>query len=82
MNDFCAREVEPVGKECEQVQIMALMRALGTLVHIEYLDGRPLPAGGHLPFHVLPEGEGEGRGKGGVLVTLLYRPGHYDVLAA
>jgi len=81
MNDFCAREVEPVGKECEQVQIMALMRALGVRVHIEYLDGRPLPEGGRLPFYVLPEGGGEEGGEG-VVVTLLYRPGHYDVLAA
>lgn len=70
MDDFCAREVEPVGKECEELQIMALMRALGVRVHIEYLDGRPLPEGGHLPVHILPEGGGrEGGGRdGGVAV--------------
>ncbi|CAM9616821.1 unnamed protein product [Phaeothamnion confervicola] len=39
MASFCAREVEPMGKECEQVQIMALCEQLGVPLAIEYLDG-------------------------------------------
>ena len=73
-----------MGKECEQVQIVALMKALSVRVRIEYLDGRPVKEGGNLPFHVLPEeeegGGGGGGGGGEVVVALLYRPGHYDVL--
>ena len=37
---YISREVEPMGKECEQVQIMALTEYLGIGVKIEYLDGR------------------------------------------
>ena len=37
---YISREVEPMGKECEQVQIMALNEYLGIGVKIEYLDGR------------------------------------------
>lgn len=40
MDTFIAREVEPMGRECEQVQIMALTEYLGVLVKIEYLDGK------------------------------------------
>ncbi len=38
--DFCRREVEPMGVECEHVQILALTEYLGIGVTIEYLDGR------------------------------------------
>lgn len=52
---------------------MALTRALDVAVKIEYLDGRAVP-GKPLPHHVLPDESLTPR------VTLLYRPGHYDVL--
>lgn len=32
--------VEPMGKECEQLQIQALTEYLGVTVRIEYLDGK------------------------------------------
>lgn len=37
---FCTSEVEPMGKECEQLQIIALTEYLGISVEIAYLDGR------------------------------------------
>lgn len=37
---FCAAEVEPMGKECNHVQISALTEYLGISVEIAYLDGR------------------------------------------
>jgi len=40
MTSYCAREVEPMGKECEQLHIIALTEYLGLKVSIEYLDGR------------------------------------------
>jgi ubiquitin thioesterase protein OTUB1 len=40
MAAYCAREVEPMGKECEQLHIIALTEYLGLPVAIEYLDGR------------------------------------------
>ena len=71
---FCAREVEPMGRECEMVQALALAEALGVRVVIEYLDGRDLDADGQLFRHTLGPAEAE------TVVTLLYRPGHYDIL--
>ena len=37
---FCQREVEPMGKECEHLQVLALTEYLQLNVTIEYLDGR------------------------------------------
>jgi hypothetical protein len=37
---YCQREVEPMGKECEQVHVIALTEYLGVGVCIEYMDGR------------------------------------------
>jgi len=67
---FCAAEVEPMYKECEQVQIIALSEYLGVGVRIEYLDGR---SNGGASTHVFPDGVHP-------QLTLLYRPGHYDLL--
>lgn len=71
VSDFCAREVEPVNRECEQVQIIALTEMLDIPVAIEYLDGTS-DAPSRLVF---PDGSSP-------VVELLYRPGHYDVLYA
>lgn len=65
---FCHVEVEPVNVECDQVQIIALTEALGVAVAIEYLDASGAPS-----RVVFPDG-------GEPFVTLLYRPGHYDIL--
>jgi hypothetical protein len=40
MAGYCRREVEPMGRECEQLHIIALTEYLGLRVAIEYLDGR------------------------------------------
>lgn len=37
---YCRSEVEPMGRESEQVHITALTEFLGIVIHIEYLDGR------------------------------------------
>ena len=67
---FCLREVEPVGKECGMVQVLALAESLGVKVEIEYLDGRDCKTTKH------SFGPEEAKST----VTLLYRPGHYDIL--
>eukprot|EP00584_Thalassiosira_punctigera_P007572 CAMPEP_0172526070 /NCGR_PEP_ID=MMETSP1067-20121228/1084_1 /TAXON_ID=265564 ORGANISM="Thalassiosira punctigera, Strain Tpunct2005C2" /NCGR_SAMPLE_ID=MMETSP1067 /ASSEMBLY_ACC=CAM_ASM_000444 /LENGTH=292 /DNA_ID=CAMNT_0013309505 /DNA_START=9 /DNA_END=884 /DNA_ORIENTATION=+ len=36
---FCAREVEPMGRECGMVQVSALAERMGVRVVIEYVDG-------------------------------------------
>ena len=63
-------EVEPMGKEADHLQCMALATCLGVPVQIEYLDHNDGPIA-HVNF---PE-------DGSVPVAyLLYRPGHYDAL--
>jgi ubiquitin thioesterase protein OTUB1 len=80
--DYCAKEVEPMGKECEQVQIMALLETLhGVEIAIEYLDGRPFddcPPRVSLRSNLTPDDSTGSPTR--LVVSLLYRPGHYDVL--
>ncbi len=85
LSAFCAREVEPMGKECGMVQVAALAECLGVRVVIEYVDGR-VSSGGVVTNYVFGEMEEEGQCRGGggdgggISISLLYRPGHYDIL--
>eukprot|EP01096_Ripella_sp_DP13-Kostka_P016344 TRINITY_DN7932_c0_g1_i1.p1 TRINITY_DN7932_c0_g1~~TRINITY_DN7932_c0_g1_i1.p1 ORF type:complete len:267 (+),score=110.98 TRINITY_DN7932_c0_g1_i1:23-802(+) len=69
--EFCKREVEPMGTESDTLQITALIDWIRVPIQIAYLDNSPGP----INFHVLPEGAASPP-----LFTLLYRPGHYDIL--
>jgi ubiquitin thioesterase protein OTUB1 len=84
---FCSREVEPMGKECGMVTVAALAECLGVKVLIEYMDGR-LSNGREVVNHVFGNCLDDGDGGSGnncldedrICLTLLYRPGHYDIL--
>mmetsp|Transcript_6144 Transcript_6144/g.7956 ORF Transcript_6144/g.7956 Transcript_6144/m.7956 type:complete len:270 (-) Transcript_6144:260-1069(-) len=77
VQQFCQREVEPMGKECEMLQALALAEAFGIAVQIEYLDGHELPKEAtQLSHHIV----GQEKSKAKLFLTLLYRPGHYDIL--
>ncbi|ORX40654.1 peptidase C65 Otubain-domain-containing protein [Kockovaella imperatae] len=69
-DDFCRQEVEPCGKEADHAQIMALSEALHMGVRIAYLDRSEVQDINWVSFG--PETEDP--------LTLLYRPGHYDVV--
>ena len=96
---YCAREIDPMGKECSMVGVLALAEAFQITVEIEYMDGKELDIknnnnnnsntlikhsfGGRLH----KEGGKDGASDGGndelssaLCITLLYRPGHYDIL--
>jgi ubiquitin thioesterase protein OTUB1 len=73
IQQFCQREVEPMGKECQHVQVLALAEAFGVHVKIEYLDGHDL-VNGKLVQHTF------GPDTAVTHLALLYRPGHYDIL--
>lgn len=84
---FCSKEVEPMGRECGMVQVSALAEYMGVRVVIEYMDGRMTPGeGAKLANHVFGEGEvveNDDIASNTVdmtTITLLYRPGHYDIL--
>lgn len=73
---FCEKEVEPMGKECEQMQITALTAYLKLGVKIIYVDGHL--TGGDPNTHAFPTEDDAAAA--GMTVMLLYRPGHYDLL--
>ncbi|KAH9258271.1 hypothetical protein BASA81_003320 [Batrachochytrium salamandrivorans] len=67
MVDYCQREVEPQGKECGQMEILALAELLQVQVQIEYLSSTACTSTTFGPESGMP-------------IHLLYRPGHYDIL--
>jgi ubiquitin thioesterase protein OTUB1 len=80
VSDFCSAWVEPTGKEADQVMIQALARCLRQGIKICYLDGSSsTEEDGGASFVEFEYEEGEGVGEDPLM--LLYRPGHYDVLA-
>jgi len=76
---YCEREVEPMNRECEAPQIHALTAHLGISVHIEYLDGRNFDSINGLSVAIFPDSNAF-TSESGIIVTLLYRPGHYDII--
>ncbi|EKM52617.1 uncharacterized protein PHACADRAFT_261168 [Phanerochaete carnosa HHB-10118-sp] len=82
--DFCNHFVECMGKEADHVQITALTTALKVNVRVAYLDGHehgkgPTADPDTSPINFVSFDNGEGEEL--EAVTLLYRPGHYDVLS-
>lgn len=74
---FCQREIDPMGKEITMLGVIALAEAFGVKVDIEYLDGRELLNGGTtLAKHSF----GKDGCESSLTITMLYRPGHYDIL--
>lgn len=77
--------VDPMGEEADHVHAVALADALGVAVRIECLDLSPGDAPNTLEFEpaggvVGAKGVADGSTAAPDPVTLLYRPGHYDVL--
>lgn len=82
---FCSREVEPMNRECGMVQVAALAECFGVGVTIEYMDGRIVKdgSGRRVACHEFGREDNDGSGGGTkkkMNISLLYRPGHYDVL--
>ena len=59
-----------MGKESDHIHIIALTSAVNVPVRIEYLDRG---ADGRMNHHDFPESSSPH-------LTLLYKPGHYDIL--
>jgi ubiquitin thioesterase protein OTUB1 len=70
---FCQAQIEPMGKECRMVQVLALAEAFQIQVQIEYLDGHEFQDNKLTKHTFGPESSS-------TQLTLLYRPGHYDIL--
>ncbi|KAJ1379165.1 Ubiquitin thioesterase Otubain [Sesbania bispinosa] len=87
VEQFCKSSVEPMGEESDHVHITALSDALGIPIRVVYLDRSSCDTGGvsvnHHDFMPvagdLPNASGSSE-KNDPFITLLYRPGHYDIL--
>ncbi|TEB22481.1 cysteine proteinase [Coprinellus micaceus] len=69
---FCNRFVDPVGVEADHMQMTALCRELKLNLDVAYLDGRKADNVDFVQFREGPENQAP--------LTVLYRPGHYDIL--
>ncbi|KAF9618985.1 hypothetical protein IFM89_002980 [Coptis chinensis] len=85
---FCKASVEPMGEESDHVHITALSDALGVPVRVMYLDRSSCDTGGISVNHhdfIPSSSESLDATKNSSdsvkpVMTLLYRPGHYDIL--
>jgi ubiquitin thioesterase protein OTUB1 len=75
MESYCRRHVESFGVESDQIHIMAMTKVMGCQIEIAYLD-----AGESSENLLMSFGEGAGFWGEGRAATLLYRPGHYDLI--
>jgi len=87
---FCKSSVEPMGEESDHVHIIALSDALGVPIRVMYLDRSSCDTGNLSVNHhdfIPAANSSEGDAAMGLnpadekpYITLLYRPGHYDIL--
>ncbi|RZC60352.1 hypothetical protein C5167_022101 [Papaver somniferum] len=89
VEQFCKTSVEPMGEESDHVHIIALSDALGVPIRVMYLDRSSCDAEGVSVNHhdfIPTVGDVQNTTSKGVsdsvkpFITLLYRPGHYDIL--
>lgn len=77
---FCARRVEPMGEEADHAHAVALADALGVAARVVYLDLSPGETANVIDFDPAGGVVGAATGAAPPRVTLLYRPGHYDIV--
>ncbi|KAJ3995974.1 peptidase C65 Otubain-domain-containing protein, partial [Lentinula boryana] len=77
IREFCEHFVDAAGKEADHVQMTALSRMLRINVDVAYLDGRG--SSGQVDFVKFQPEETSGTAASSP-ISLLYRPGHYDIL--
>uniref|UniRef100_A0A2P2KV29 Ubiquitin thioesterase n=2 Tax=Rhizophora mucronata TaxID=61149 RepID=A0A2P2KV29_RHIMU len=89
VQQFCKSSVEPMGEESDHVHIIALSDALGVPIRVMYLDRSSCETGGGISVNhhdfipdarTVPNGSHSGSETINPFITLLYRPGHYDIL--
>ncbi|KAF3682125.1 Ubiquitin thioesterase otubain-like [Capsicum annuum] len=83
---FCKSAVEPMSEESDHVQIIALSDALGVPIRVVYLDrssceNNSINVNHHDFIPTSSEvGNSDVSKTTNPSITLLYRPGHYDIL--
>ncbi|CAN0923615.1 OVARIAN TUMOR DOMAIN-containing deubiquitinating enzyme 1 [Linum grandiflorum] len=82
VEQFCKSSVEPMGEESDHVHITALSDALGVPIRVVYLD-RSSDENGAVAVNrhdFIPAHAEAATTTAEPFITLLYRPGHYDIL--
>ncbi|KAI9461938.1 cysteine proteinase [Lactarius psammicola] len=74
VREFCEAVVEVLGREADHVQVTAISEALKVNVEIAYFDGRNKD--GNVEFVKFNKAIEPNEAP----LTLIYRPGHYDIL--
>ncbi|CAN8291073.1 unnamed protein product [Cochlearia groenlandica] len=83
VDQFCKSSVEPMGEESDHIHITALSDALGVAIRVVYLDRSSCDNGSVTVNHhdFVPVGISDQKEEASApFITLLYRPGHYDIL--
>lgn len=88
VEQFCKSSVEPMGEESDHVHITALSDALGVPIRVVYLDRSSCENGSvNVNHHDFVPGSSNPSEPAAAasesvnpFITLLYRPGHYDIL--
>jgi ubiquitin thioesterase protein OTUB1 len=73
--DFCRKEVDPMYRESDQLQIMALTLQVGVPVEVHYLDRSEGDSANVIRLPADDFGAPTN-----FQVSLVYKPGHYDIL--
>ena len=73
MESFCRNEVDPMYKDADQIQIVALARILGIHLFIAYVDQSEGDEANIIEF---------GDTSSPIKVHMVYKPGHYDLIYA
>lgn len=74
---FCSTEVEPMARESDNIHIIALTKAARVPLRVIYMDRSQQSS---LTIHDFPATDDEIDSKFEPMITMLYRPGHYDLL--
>lgn len=79
---YCRNRVEATAEEADQVHIIALSDALGVPIKVVYVDDSDSdkPTEHFFDASAHRGADGPRRTHDNNIVTLLYRPGHYDIL--
>uniref|UniRef100_A0A0B6Z667 Ubiquitin thioesterase n=1 Tax=Arion vulgaris TaxID=1028688 RepID=A0A0B6Z667_9EUPU len=76
VRQFCSQEVEPMGRESDHIHIVALTKALDVPICVEYMDRE----GQTCNAFVFNPSDDPKSANPTPAVTMLYRPGHYDII--
>jgi len=79
VKEFCSSEVEPMTRESDNIHIIALAKAAAVPLRVIYMD-RSQPS--TLTTHNFAASDEENSDHFAPMITMLYRPGHYDLLYA